>query len=489
LTKQGGRFNIVWFYFQFIYNRFHKKGGTMCGIVGVIGDPFAGVICLEGARGLNHRGQDGAGIAFADSKKRNSLLVKKGVGLVREVFAEECFKKELIGDISIGHVRYATTGEITEKSCHPFAIGNSFALAANGNLVPSEIVRLQGLLKFEQHQIQGDSDSELMALFIYRYLKEGHSLVDVITEVMRTFVGAYSVVMIYNDLMVVFRDPLGIRPLHFGKYQKSDRANDHTWFVASETVAFDRVRAAPTRAVKPGEMIVFKADGTEPECHQLVSGVRRKRCLLEDNYFSRPDSVDDYCIGCFREKVGCFMAENHPVQANIVVPVPDSGIMFAEGFSIGAHISLRHGFIRSHDVGRTFIDGRTQDESVRHKYNLVAYLLQGQIIALCDDSLIRGKTMSSLVRMLKDSGKVKEVHLRLSFPEVISECYYGINISSKKELIANRIPDIHARTDFLGVNSLAYPSLDEMSEILSELDCSIDNYCTACCTGEYPTKL
>lgn len=337
----------------------------MCGIVGVIGDPFAGVICLEGARGLNHRGQDGAGIAFADSKKRCSLLVKKGVGLVREVFAEESFKKELLGDISIGHVRYATTGEITEKSCHPFAIGNNFALAANGNLVPSEITRLRGLLKSEQCQIQSDSDTELMALFIYRYLKEGHSLVDVITEVMQTFVGAYSIVMIYNDLMIAFRDPLGIRPLHFGKYQKSDRANDRTWFVASETVAFDRVRAVPTRAVRPGEMIVFRADGTEPEYHQLVSGVRQKRCLLEDCYFSRPDSVDDYPIGYCREVCGRFMAENHPAVANIVVPVPDSSLLFAEGFSIGAGIFLRHGFIRSHDAGRTFIDGRTQDESVR----------------------------------------------------------------------------------------------------------------------------
>ncbi len=460
----------------------------MCGIVGVIGDPFAGVICLEGARGINHRGQDGAGIAWADSKKRNSLLVKKGVGLVREVFAEESFKKELSGDISIGHVRYSTTGGITEESCHPFSI-NSFALAANGNLVPSAITRLQGLLKSEQHQIKSDSDSELMALFIYRYLNEGNSLVDVITEVMQTFVGAYSIVMIYNDLMIAFRDPLGIRPLHFGKYQKSDRANDRTWFVASETVAFDRVRAVPTRAVRPGEMIVFRADGTEPEYHQLVSGLKPKRCLLEDCYFSRPDSVDDYPIGYCREVCGRFMAENHPAVANIVVSVPDLSLLFAEGFSIGAGIFLRHGFIRSHDAGRTFIDGRTQDESVRHKYNLMRYILDGKMIVLCDDSLIRGKTMISLVRMLKDSGKVKEVHLRLSFPEVISECYYGINIATKKELLANRIPDIRARTDFLGVNSLAYPSIDEMTEILSELGCSIDNYCTACCTGEYPTKL
>lgn len=460
----------------------------MCGIAGVIGDPSAGVICYEGLRGLNHRGQDGAGIACGDSKKLNSLRVKKGVGLVRDVFAREDFEQNLIGDISIGHARYATTGGITEKSCHPFLIGEGFALAVNGNFVPSEIARLKIRLQSYAHLVQSDSDSELMAFFIYEHLKEGHSLAKVMTEVMQ-FQGAFSAVMIYKDQLVAFRDPLGIRPLHFGKYQKSDRVNDQTWFVASETVAFDRVRAVPTREVKPGEMIVFRADGTEPEYHQLVTGVRQKRCLLEDCYFSRPDSVDGYCIGYCRELCGRFMAKNHPVQANIVVPVPDSGIMFAEGFSIGAGISLRHGFIRSHDVGRTFIDGRAQDESVRHKYNLVAYLLQGQIIALCDDSLIRGKTMSSLVRMLKESGKINEVHLRLSFPEVISECYYGINIASKKELIANRIPNIHARTDFLGVNSLAYPSLDEMSEILSGLGCSIDNYCTACCTGEYPTKL
>jgi amidophosphoribosyltransferase len=461
----------------------------MCGIVGVIGDPFAGVICLEGARGLNHRGQDGAGIAFADSKNRNSLLVKKGVGLVRDVFAQEGFKKELFGDISIGHVRYATTGEITEKSCHPFAIGSNFALAVNGNLVPSEISRLNGLLKSHQHKIQSDSDSELMALFIHQYLKEGHSVSAVITEVMRTFVGAFSAVMIYNDQMIAFRDPLGIRPLHFGKYIKNDRANDHTWFVASETVAFDRVRATPARAVKPGEMIVFRADESEPEYHQLVSGVRPKRCLFEDFYFSRPDSVDGYCIGHCREMCGNMMAEHHPASVQIVVPVPDSGIMFAEGFAFGLGVSLRHGFIRSHDVGRTFIDGRTQDESVRHKYNLMRYILDQKAIALCDDSLVRGKTTTSLARMLKDSGNVREIHLRLSFPEVVSECYYGIHIATKGELVANRVPDIRVRADLLGVNSLAYPSVEEIHEVLSGLGCSIANYCTACCTGEYPTKL
>lgn len=460
----------------------------MCGITGVVGDSSAGVICHEGLRGLNHRGQDGAGIACADSKKMNSLHVKKGIGLVRDVFGQADFEKNLIGDISIGHARYATTGGITEKSCHPFSIGEGFALAINGNLVPSEITRLKNSLKFYSHLIQSDSDSELMALFMYERLKAGRSLSTVVTETMR-FQGAFSVVMIYKDQLVAFRDPLGIRPLHFGKYQKSDRVNDHTWFVASETVAFDRVRATPTRAVKPGEMIVFRADGSEPEYHQLVSGIRPKRCLFEDFYFSRPDSIDDYCIGYCRELCGRLMAENHPAVANIVVPVPDSSLMFAEGFSIGAGISLRHGFIRSHDVGRTFIDGRTQDESVRHKYNLMRYILDGKMIVLCDDSLVRGKTMASLSRMLKDSGRVREIHLRLSFPEVISECHYGIHIATKTELFANRIPDIQARADLLGVNSLAYPSIDEIVEVLFELGCSIDNYCTACCTGEYPTEL
>ena len=456
----------------------------MCGVVGVIGDPLAHIICREGMRGLNHRGQDGAGVACADSKKMNSLKGKKGVGLVKDVFAEESFKDGFFGDISIGHVRYATTGEITEQSCHPFFIGANFALAMNGNLAPSEIERLKRSFKL----INNGSDSELMAYFIHQHLKEGRSLPTVIAEVMR-FSGAFSVVMVYNDKLIAFRDPLGIRPLHFGKYAKSDRVNDHTWFVASETVAFDRVRAIPSRAVKPGEMIVFRADGIEPEFHHLVSGVQPKRCLFEDFYFSRPDSIDGYSIGYCRELCGRLMAEYYSVSAQIVVPVPDSGIMFAEGYSIGSGVPLRHGFIRSHDVGRTFIDGRTQDESVRHKYNLMRYILDKKLIVLCDDSLVRGKTMTSLSRMLRDSGGVGEIHLRLSYPEVLFECYYGIQIATKEELIANRVPDIRVRADLLGVNSIAYPSLNDINELLTKLDSSIQNYCTACCSGEYPTKL
>lgn len=461
----------------------------MCGVAGVIGDELAASICLDAMRALNHRGQDGAGLAVADSRRRNSLAVSKGIGLVKEVFPPDKMPKEkLHGDMALGHVRYPTAGQIDVSSCHPFQV-DDIAVAINGNLVPSQIVHWKKTLARMERRAETSSDSELIAIFLAMRLREGKSLVQAVTEVINEFIGAFSVVAICGNEMVAFRDKYGFRPLFYGQYTKKDRANDRTWVVASETVAFDRVRATTERAIEPGEMIVFTANGERPRAYQISGKCSRRRCLLEDVYFARPDSIYDYPYARCRETCGLVMAHHYPAVANIVVPVPDSGIPFSYGFAIGAGLSLRYAIIRNHDVGRTFTDGRTRDEAVRHKYNPVRYMLAGQEAILGDDSIVRGTTVGSLIRMIRESGRVSKLHMRVSFPEVISQCYYGINIATRKELIANRIPNLAERARSLNLDSLAYPTLDDMAEVLRALGADINNYCYACCTGEYPTPL
>lgn len=462
----------------------------MCGVIGVIGNEDAASICLDGMRSLNHRGQDGAGYAVAQSRRRNSLVVRKGIGLVKEVFPPGRVSQEQNhGDMALGHVRYPTYGQIDIESCHPFQVDKDIAVVINGNLVPSQITHWKASLRQAGCTIRTSSDSELVAIFLAMQIREGKSLVQAVTAIINEFVGAFSVVAICGDEMVAFRDKLGFRPLFYGLLTKKDRVNDHTWVVASETVAFDRVRATSERSVEPGEMIIFTADGKKPRAYKVVESGERRRCLFEDLYFARPDSVFDYPYARCRELCGRMMADHYPAVANICVPVPDSSIPFGYGYSVGVGLSLRYAIIRNHDVGRTFIDGRVRDESVRHKFNLVQYMLSGQDVILCDDSIVRGTTVGSLIRMVRDSGHVRKLHMRVSFPEVISECYYGINIATKRELIANRIPNLSARARELNLDSLAYPTLDDISEVLTELGCDIRNYCSACCTGEYPTRL
>lgn len=449
-----------------------------CGVVAIHGHPDAARQAYLGLYALQHRGQESAGIATADG---TNLFNIKGMGLVADIFTEEVLSK-LTGEMAIGHTRYSTTGDSALLNAQPIRVDSTrglIAIAHNGNLVNLGNVRAK--LEREGAFFQTTSDSEIIVQLIAH--SKASTLVEAIADSLRQVDGAFSIVMMTRDRIFAARDPRGFRPLSMGRIENPDGPD--TIVFASETCAFDLLRAKFERDVKPGELVMVTKDGVTSV--QYASGIPQSSCIFEHVYFARPDSkIYNRWVQESREEMGRQLARESHVEADLVVPVPDSGVTAAIGYAAESGIPFRFGLIRNHYVGRTFIEPeqRVRDFGVKLKLNPVRNLLEGKRIILIDDSIIRGTTSRKIVRMVRAAG-AKEVHMRISCPPTTSPCFYGVDTPRKKELIAanNSIEEIR---QFIEADSLAYLSLPGLQKACDGGEGN--RFCVACYTGEYPTS-
>ena len=449
-----------------------------CGVVAIHGHPDAARQAYLGLYALQHRGQESAGIATADGQRLANI---KGMGLVSEIFTDDVLAK-LPGSMAIGHTRYSTTGDSALLNAQPIRVDSTkglIAIAHNGNLV--NLGNIRARLERDGAYFQTTSDSEIIVQLIAH--SRASTLVDAIADSLSQVDGAFSIVMMTRDRIFAARDPRGFRPLSMGRIKNPEGPD--TIIFASETCAFDLLRAEFIRDVLPGELVMVSEDGVTSR--QYASGVEQTSCIFEHVYFARPDSrIFGRWVQESRDRMGRQLARESGVPADVIVPVPDSGVTAAIGYAEEAGIPFRFGLIRNHYVGRTFIEPeqRVRDFGVRLKLNPVHNLLEGKRVILIDDSIIRGTTSRKIVRMVRGAG-AKEVHLRISCPPTISPCFYGVDTPSKRELIAanNSIEEIRR---FIEADSLAYLSLDGL--LASVKNGEEVGYCTACYTGNYPTQ-
>jgi amidophosphoribosyltransferase len=427
-----------------------------------------------GLYALQHRGQESCGIA---TNNAGVLSVHKEMGLVSDVFSEQVLNR-LKGSIAVGHVRYSTTGSSVLKNAQPLLIDyakGSICIAHNGNLVNS--LELRQYLEKTGSIFQTTTDSELIIHLMAR--AKSQNLKESLIYALKKIKGAYSLVMMDNHTLIGIRDPLGFRPLSLGKLGNS-------FCLASETCAFDLIGAKLIRDIEPGEIVFINKEGFKSV---KPKGLHYKNkhafCIFEHVYFSRPDSVVfGETVHTVRRRLGEQLAKEHPIEADFVVPVPDSGFSAALGYSKQSGIPLEMGIIRNHYVGRTFIQPAqdSRDLGVRVKFNLLKDVLKGKTIVIVDDSIVRGTTSKIRVRNLRKAG-VKRVHLRISCPPHRFPCFYGIDFHKASELIANRYESLDKIREYLEVDSLGYLSLEGM---LSCLKHPKDYYCSACWQGKYP---
>ncbi|HVZ83968.1 MAG TPA: amidophosphoribosyltransferase [Terracidiphilus sp.] len=449
-----------------------------CGVTAVHGHPDAARQVYLGLYALQHRGQESAGIASADGQHLANI---KGMGLVSEIFTDDVLQK-LPGSMAIGHTRYSTTGDSALLNAQPIRVDSTkglIAIAHNGNLVNLGNIRTR--LEREGAYFQTTSDSEIIVQLIAH--SRAGSLVDAIADSLSQVEGAFSIVMMTRDRIFAARDPRGFRPLSMGRIKNPDGPD--TIVFASETCAFDLLRAEYERDVLPGELVMVTEDGVTSR--QYATGVPQSSCIFEHVYFARPDSrIFGRWVQESRDQMGRQLARESHVPADVVVPVPDSGVTAALGYAEEAKLPFRLGLIRNHYVGRTFIEPeqRVRDFGVRLKLNPVRNLLEGKRVILIDDSIIRGTTSRKIVRMVRGAG-AKEVHLRISCPPTISPCFYGVDTPSKRDLIAanHSIEEIRR---FIEADSLAYLTLDGLLQSVQSEEKT--GYCTACYTGQYPTQ-
>jgi amidophosphoribosyltransferase len=449
-----------------------------CGVVAIHGHPDAARQAYLALYALQHRGQESAGIATADGQHLANI---KGMGLVSEIFTDDVLQK-LPGTMAIGHTRYSTTGDSALLNAQPIRVDSTkglIAIAHNGNLVNLGNVRAR--LERDGAYFQTTSDSEIIVQLIAHSSR--HTLVDCIADSLSQVEGAFSIVMMTRDRIFAARDPRGFRPLSMGRIRNTDGPD--TIVFASETCAFDLLRAEYERDVLPGELVMVTDDGVTSR--QFASGVPQSSCIFEHVYFARPDSrIFGRWVQESRDRMGRQLARESHVPADVIVPVPDSGVTAALGYAEQAGIPFRLGLIRNHYVGRTFIEPeqRVRDFGVRLKLNPVRNLLEGKRVILIDDSIIRGTTSRKIVRMVRGAG-AKEVHLRISCPPTISPCFYGVDTPSKRDLIAAN-QSVEEIRRYIEADSLAYLSLDGLLGCCN--DGEANKYCTACYTGNYPTQ-
>ncbi|MGB0064323.1 MAG: amidophosphoribosyltransferase [Terracidiphilus sp.] len=450
-----------------------------CGVVAIYGHPDAAREAYLALYALQHRGQESAGIATADGQHLANI---KGMGLVSEIFTDDVLAK-LPGSMAIGHTRYSTTGDSALLNAQPIRVDSTkglIAIAHNGNLVNLGNVRAR--LERAGAYFQTTSDSEIIVQLIAH--SSACSLVDAIADSLSQVEGAFSIVMMTRDRIFAARDPRGFRPLSMGR-MKSPEGTDVVVF-ASESCAFDLLRAEYVRDILPGELVMVSQDGVTSR--QYASGVPQSSCIFEHVYFARPDSrIFGRWVQESRDQMGRQLARESGVPADVIVPVPDSGVTAALGYAEEAGIPFRLGLIRNHYVGRTFIEPeqRVRDFGVRLKLNPVRNLLEGKRVVLIDDSIIRGTTSRKIVRMVRGAG-AKEVHLRISCPPTISPCFYGVDTPSKRELIAAN-QSVEEIRQFIEADTLAYLSLDGLLKSVQDQEKNV-GYCTACYTGNYPTN-
>ncbi len=454
-------------------DHFHEE----CGVFGIYGHPEAANLAYLGLYALQHRGQESAGICSSDGEK---LHCRKDMGLVAEIFTEPVLK-ELRGTIAIGHTRYSTAGQSARLNAQPFYVECSkgqIAVAHNGNLTNAIDVRRE--LEMSGSIFQASSDTEVIIHLMARSRED--RLKHALREALLRLEGAYSLALIAKDRLIVARDPHGFRPLAFGRLEHKGHV---AYVFASETCAFDLIGATHVDDVEPGEMITVDAEGLHRE--RFAPARKRCNCVFEHVYFSRPDSVVfGRSVQESREMLGRLLAREAPVEADIVVPLPDSGVDAAIGYAAESGLPYRMGLIRNHYVGRTFIEPKQsiRDFGVKLKLNPVRGIIEGKRVVLVDDSLVRGTTSKKIVRIMRQVG-AKEVHLRISCPPTVSPCYYGVDTPDKNELIAaNRSVD--KIRDHTEADSLAYLSLEGLRRAVRDTQ---DEYCYSCYTGEYPTDL
>jgi len=444
-----------------------------CGVFGVFGHPEAAKMAYLGLYALQHRGQESAGIASTDGAE---VHVHKSLGHVQDIFTPSVIAK-LPGDAAIGHTRYSTAGDTSLMNAQPVVIDcnkGKLALGHNGNLTNALEVRRK--LEHRGSIFQSTSDTEVIVHLIAR--SSARNLSGAIADALNQVEGAYSLLLLTRDEIYAIRDPRGFRPLCLGRLKGA-------WVAASETCAFDLIDAEYVREVEPGEMVRISRSGLESI--RFAPEKSHQYCIFEHVYFSRPDSVVfGRPVNESREQLGRLLAQEHPVQADIVTPVPDSGVPAAIGFAAESGIPFRMGLIRNHYVGRTFIEPQQaiRDFGVKLKLNPIRRMLEGKRVVLVDDSIVRGTTSRKIVRLVREAGAT-EVHVRISCPPTISPCYYGVDTPRREELIGanNSVEEIR---QFLGADSLGYLSLKSLRAALGDTE---GKFCTSCYTGSYPTEL
>jgi len=449
-----------------------------CGVVAIYGHPEASNLAYLGLYALQHRGQESAGITSSDGR---NIHFHKSMGHVADIFTPEVLG-HLPGELAIGHTRYSTAGDTVLLNAQPFSVAcnkGQIAVAHNGNITNAG--ELRGELERDGSIFQASSDTEVILHLVAR--SRERTLSGALREAMLQLEGAFSLVFLAADRIIVARDPHGFRPLALGQMELSGGRISYVF--ASETCAFDLINAAYVGDVEPGEMVIVGPEGMTRERYAPVSD--HAHCVFEHVYFSRPDSiVFGRPVQQSREMLGRLLARECPVDADVVVPVPDSGVAAAIGYASEAGIPFRHGLIRNHYVGRTFIEPSQaiRDFGVKLKHNPVRHLLEGKRVVLVDDSIVRGTVSRKIVRMVRGAG-AREVHMRISGPPTVSPCFYGVDTPSVAELIAanNTVEEIRR---FVEADSLGYLSLGALREAVGDHG---HNYCYACYTGNYPTEL
>jgi len=450
-----------------------------CGVVAIYAHREAETLAYLGLHALQHRGQESAGIASSDGV---SIRVHKAMGLVADIFTEEVLAK-LQGRLAIGHTRYSTAGDSALMNAQPIMARShkgTIALAHNGNLVNALEIRTR--LESEGSIFSTNSDTEVIVHLMAQ--SREHTLPEAIADALRQVEGAFSLVMVTPDRILAARDPRGFRPLAMGRIPASGPERQDTIIFASETCAFDLIGAKYEREVQPGEMVVVGPEGVTSKFYAPAQP--HSACIFEHVYFSRPDSlVFGRAVEVSREQLGRALAREAPADADIVVPVPDSGVSAAMGYAAESGIPFRFGLIRNHYVGRTFIEPQqhVRDFGVKLKLNPVRSVLQGKRVVLIDDSIVRGTTSRKIVRMIRQAG-AGEVHMRISCPPTISPCFYGVDTPSKRQLIAAN-KTVEEIREYIGADSLAYLSVEGLKRACGEGEKTA--YCTACYTGKYPT--
>lgn len=454
-----------------VFDKFHEE----CAVMGVYGHPEAANLVYLGLYALQHRGQESSGIVSSDG---SGLISHRQMGLVADVFKEDVIKR-LEGSKAIGHNRYSTTGQSHLKNAQPFVVEYSqgpIAISHNGNLVNAEILRKE--LEDSGSIFQSTSDTEVI-IHLIATSKES-TLMGRIVEALSRTRGAYSLLFLTLDRMIAARDPMGFRPLVLGRFNTGP--NEGAYVVASETCALDLIEATYVREVEPGEIITFSANGMESL--KPFPPAPQAKCIFEYIYFSRPDSnLYGHSVYQVRKALGRQLARESAVAADLVTPVPDSGVPAAIGYAEESGIPLEFGLIRNHYVGRTFIEPQ---QSIRHfgvkiKLNAQREVLQGKRVVVVDDSIVRGTTSRKIIRMLRDAG-AKEVHMRISSPATISPCYYGIDTPTRSELIASS-SSVEEIRRFIEADTLAYLSREGMYAYFNGQS---RGFCDACFSGNYP---
>ncbi len=450
-----------------------------CGVFGIIGHEEAAAHTVLGLHALQHRGQEGAGIATTDGE---SFFSHRALGLVGDNFSSEEVITHLPGAMALGHNRYSTTGGDRMRNVQPLfgdlAFGG-FALAHNGNL--TNAISLRQRLVQRGCLFQSTSDTEVIIHLVARSRKP--SVVDRLSDALQHIQGAYALVAMTSTMMLGVRDPLGVRPLVLGEM-------DGSMILASESCALDIMGATFIRDIEPGEMVILTEDGIESR--QIFSPKPSRFCIFEYVYFARPDSmVEQESVYEVRKRIGAELAAEDSAPADMVIPVPDSGVPAAIGYAQAAGLPFELGLIRNHYVGRTFIE---PSDKIRHfgvklKHNANRATVHGKRVVLIDDSIVRGTTSTKIVNMIRQAG-ASEVHMRIASPPTTHSCYYGVDTPERSELFA-ALHDLEAMTKIIGVDSLAFLSLDGLYRAVGNQvrDNAAPQFCDACFSGDYPTRL